>query len=234
MSSTRIRSSHPTRANPFLEEKTHMKKIATKSLVGIAAVVLFAAEASAQMCNGTAAFSVGKMRAGVGSSFPSNATSFDGEFAYGAASGMYGGVTVSMLDAEGAPESATVFGVNGGKALTVGAKKNVEVCPQILASFGSYPGDVSTMDIGGGVTFGTTLDASKSFGLQPFGGAYLVRNSIEAAGFEGSDTNLSLALGAGFIFSKKWTVRPVMNIPVTADGAETTFGIMGSLNFGKR
>jgi hypothetical protein len=209
-----------------------MRKIAS-TLVGLAVVAL-STEASAQMCNGTAPFSVGKMRAGVEMAFPENATSFNGEFAYGTASGLYGGATVRMIDAEGSSESATVYGVNGGKAMTVGSAKKVEMCPQLLASFGAYPGDVSTMDLGGGVTFGTTLDASKSFGLQPFGGAYLIRNSIEAGPIEASETNLSLALGAGFIFSKKWTVRPIVNIPVTQDGADATFGIMGSVNFGKR
>lgn len=210
-----------------------MKKIASTTLVGLAAVVLTAADLSAQMCNGTAPFSVGKMRAGVGLSFPSDAMSIDGEFAVGSKSGLYGGVTASLVDMDNVNESATIFGLNGGKEMVTGAKKNIAFCPQLLVGFGSYPGDVSTLDIGGGVSFGTKMDASTSFELIPFGGAFLVRNRVEVGTASASETNLALNLGAGFVFNKKWTVRPMIFIPITADNADATFGVMGSLNFGK-
>jgi hypothetical protein len=210
-----------------------MKKIASTTLVGLAAVVLTAGNLSAQMCNGTAPFSVGKMRAGVGLSFPSDAMSIDGEFAIGANSGLYGGATASLISIDNVDDNATLFGLNGGKEMVTGAKKNIAFCPQLLVQFGSYPGDFSTMDIGGGVTFGTKMDASTSFELIPFGGAFLVRNSFDAGTIDGSETNLGLTVGAGFIFNKKWTVRPMISIPITADNADATFGVMGSVNFGK-
>lgn len=210
-----------------------MKKIASTTLVGLAAVVLTAADLSAQMCNGTAPFSVGKMRAGVGLTFPSDAMSIDGEFAVGSKSGLYGGVTASLVSMDNVDDNATIFGLNGGKEMVMGAKKNIAWCPQLLASFGSYPGDVSTMDIGGGVSFGTKMDASTSFELIPFGGGFLVRNSVDVGSASASETNLYINLGAGFIFSKKWSVRPMIMIPITADNADATFGVMGSVNFGK-
>jgi hypothetical protein len=208
-----------------------MRKIATTTMVGLA-LAFSASAAAAQMCNGTAPFSVGKMRVGVGLSFPSNVNQYDAEFAYGAASGLYGGVTASILKPSGSTESATVFGINGGKEMTAGTKKNIAMCPQLLVGFGSYPGDVSTLDLGGGVTFATKLDASKSFDLIPFGGAFLVRNSVSVGGASGSDTNLGLTLGAGFVFNKIWSVRPSFSIPLTADGADNVLSIMGSMNFG--
>jgi hypothetical protein len=209
-----------------------MKKIATTALVGLAAVTMSAADLSAQMCNGTAPFSVGKMRAGVGLSFPSDAMSVDGEFAFGGSGGLYGGVTASLIDFEDVDDSGSRIGLNGGKAMVIGTKKNIEMCPQLLVSFLSLPGDASGLDIGGGVTFGTKVDASKSFELIPFGGAFLVRNSIEVGPVEDSEVNLGLRLGAGFIFNSKWTIRPMLDVPLT-DG-DTMFGVMGSLNFGKR
>jgi hypothetical protein len=217
--------------NPF--HNGTMKKIASTTLLGLAAVVLTAADLSAQMCNGTAPFSAGKMRAGVGLSFPSDAMSIDGEFAVGSRSGLYGGVTASLISIDNVDGNGTSFGLNGGKAMVMGAKKNIEFCPQLLVGFGSLPGDISTLDIGGGVTFGTKMDASTSFDLIPFGGAFLVRNRVEVGTISGSETNLALSLGAGFVFSPKWTVRPYINIPITADNADATFGVMGSVNFGK-
>lgn len=208
-----------------------MKKIATTTLAGLA-LVFGASAASAQMCNGTAPFSAGKMRVGVGISFPSDANEYDGEFAVGSASGLYGGVTANLIQPSVGTENATVFGFNGGKEMTIGTKKNVGMCPQLLASFGSFPGDVSTTNFGGGVSFGTKMDASKSFDLIPFGGAFLVRSSAKSGGVSASDTNLGLTVGAGFVFNTKWSVRPMINIPLTQDNADATFGVMGSLNFG--
>lgn len=212
-----------------------MKKITTSSLVGISALVLAASNLPAQVCNGTAPFSIGHMRAGVGLTFPSNATSLDGEFAYGSASGLYGGATVNIIDSEASTESATVFGLNGGKAMPVGTKKTVQMCPQVFVNFGSYPADRSTMSLGGGASFGTTLKQT-SFDLVPFGSALLHRDSFDqtigTTKVEGSDTNLDVVLGAGFVFSKKWTVRPFLIVPLTND-RKSAFGVMGSINFGK-
>jgi hypothetical protein len=206
-----------------------MKKIATTTLAGLA-LVFGASVASAQMCNGTAPFSAGKMRVGVGITFPDGFDQYDGEFAVGSASGLYGGVTASLLSF--ASESGTNIGFNGGKEMTIGTKKNVAMCPQLRAAFGSLPGDVSTTDFGAGVSFGTKMDASKSFDLIPFGGAFLDRSSVKVGGASGSDTNLGLLVGAGFVFNTKWSVRPMINIPLTADNADATFSVMGSLNFG--
>ena len=126
-----------------------MKKIATTTLVGLA-LVFGASAASAQMCNGTAPFSAGKMRVGVGIAFPSDANEYDGEFAVGSASGLYGGITAGLIQPSVGTENATVFGFNGGKEMTIGTKKNVAMCPQLQAAFGSFPGDVSTTQFGGG------------------------------------------------------------------------------------
>jgi hypothetical protein len=184
------------------------------------------------MCNGTAPFSVGKMRVGAGLSFPSDANQYDAEFAFGSASGLYGGVTGSILKPSGATDNITFLGLNGGKEMTMGTKKNIAACPQLLVRFGSFPGDASSMDLGGGMTFATQVDASKSFDLIPFGGAFLERNSVKVGSVSSSDTNLGLTLGAGFVFNKVWSVRPSINIPLTADGADNVISIMGSLNFG--
>ncbi|HET9425957.1 MAG TPA: hypothetical protein VFO55_11335 [Gemmatimonadaceae bacterium] len=218
-----------------------MKRIATSSLVGLSALVIAASNASAQMCNGTASFSAGRMRAGVGLSFGDGYSTIDGEFAYGARSGLYGGATLNLIDYENTTESATGFGLNGGKAMLIGTAKKVEMCPQVVLNFSSGPNvgttEISSSSLGAGVSFGTLMNASTSFDLVPFGGAFIRRNAMEVTNgtttAEDSDVDLDLAVGAGFVFGKKWTLRPAISIPVTADGADPVFQIMGSLNFGK-
>lgn len=202
--------------------------------------MLAATDVSAQMCNGTAPFSVGKMRAGAGLGFGNGATAINGEFAYGAKSGFYGGVTLGLLDLENSTEGQTNFGLNGGKSSMIGATKKIEMCPQLLIGFSSGPNvgttDVSGMQFGAGASFGTKMDTKTSYDIIPFGAAYLIRSSSKVSNgtttLEGSSTDLSIGLGAGFVFNQKWTLRPSIGIPLTGNGADPTFSVMGSMNFG--
>jgi hypothetical protein len=217
-----------------------MNRIAS-GLVGLSALVLSASTLSAQMCNGTAPFSVGPMRAGAGLEFGNRYTGIDGEFAYGDKSGWYGGATLALIDYENTTEGATRIGLNGGKTMVVGTAKKVEMCPQVvlsrLSGSSSATVDYSTNTIGGGASFGTRLDASKSFELYPFGLALLHRDAFEQTNSglitESSDTNLDITLGAGFVFKRKWTVRPMIFIPITDNNSRSAFTVMGSINFGK-
>src|SRR5437868_2443518 len=130
-----------------------MKKIATTTLVGLA-IALSASDLSAQVCNGTAPFSAGKMRAGIDLQFPSNATTYGADFAVGSASGLYGDVNVGMMSPSGGGDAATLFGVNGGKEIAIGAKKNISTCPQLFFNRVQFPNSAgSTNSFGGGVTF---------------------------------------------------------------------------------
>src|SRR3954471_10816741 len=96
----------PRNSNPL---QKHMKKIATTTLVGLAAVALCAADLSAQICDGIAPFSAGNMRVGAGIRMPSGGNIFDGEFAMGAKSGLYGGARISMTDPD-VGDGTTSFG----------------------------------------------------------------------------------------------------------------------------
>jgi hypothetical protein len=206
-----------------------MKKIASTTLVGLAAVVLTAANLSAQACNGTASFSAGKMRAGAGVRMPDGATIIDGEFAVSSSTGLYGGANIALIDPENtAADGTTVFGGFLGKTMFVDAKKTVEMCPQGYVQFGEN----STNAFGVGVSFGRTF-AQTSFDVVPYGSAMLSRDDYGAA----DDINFTLAGGVGFVLSKKWTIRPYLTLPLTdfgplTNGTDSVFGIMGFLNFG--
>ena len=127
-----------------------MKKIASSTLVGLAAVVLTAANLSAQVCNGTAPFSAGKMRVGAGVRMPDGGTFLDGEFAVGTKSGLFGGANISLFDPEVAgADGSTFFGGFLGKTMMIDAKKTVEMCPQGFLMLGD-----DFNQFGGGVSFG--------------------------------------------------------------------------------
>ncbi|MEO5567301.1 MAG: hypothetical protein ABIR92_02340 [Gemmatimonadaceae bacterium] len=200
-----------------------MNRIATSSLVGLAALVFAAADLSAQICNGTAPFSAGRLRAGAGIRMPNGGTIFDGEFAVGAASGLYGGATVSLYDPSGIGGNSTVVGGFVGKSMLVDQKKTLELCPQFFLQIGEQ----STNSFGGGVTLGRSFKQS-SFDIVPFGGAFLHRDDNGVT----SDFNIDLQVGAGFVLNKVWTIRPVLNLPLTNNG-DSVLGIMAFLNFGK-
>jgi hypothetical protein len=206
-----------------------MKKIASATLVGLAAVVLTAADLSAQACNGTAPFSTGKMRAGAGIRMPDGATVFDGELALSSSSGLYGGPAISLIDPENAAaDGTTVFGGFLGKTMFVDAKKTVEMCPQGYVQFGEN----STNAFGVGVSFGRTF-AQTSFDIVPYGSAMLSRDDYGPT----DDINITLAGGAGFVLNKKWTIRPYLTLPLTdfgplTNGSDSVFGVMAYLNFG--
>lgn len=192
------------------------------TLVGFTALVLCAADLSAQVCNGIAPFSAGKMRIGAGVQMPDGATILNGEFAVGTKSGWFGGANISMIDPEGTADGSTAFGGFIGKPMMVDAKKTIELCPQGFVMFGEN----STNSFGGGVSLGKTFSQT-SFDLIPFGAASLHRddNGLD------SDFNLDLIGGAGFVLNKKWTIKPFLTIPLTND-RDSLFGVMGYLNFG--
>jgi hypothetical protein len=205
-----------------------MRKIATTTLAGLAAVALSAANLSAQVCNGIAPFSAGNPRVGVGVRMPDGATVYDGEFAVSSSTGLYGGANVAIISPDGG-DSKTVVGGFLGKPMFFDAKKSVEACPQGFVQFGQN----STNAFGAGINFGRAF-AQTSFDIIPFGGATLSRDDYGPI----DDVNLTLQGGAGFVFAKKWTVRPYLILPLTdngplTSGSDAVFGIMGYLNLGK-
>lgn len=206
-----------------------MKKIATTTIAGLAALALCATDLSAQVCNGTAPFSAGNMRVGAGVRMPDGATVFDGEFAVSSSTGLFGGANIALIDPENsAADGTTVVGGFLGKPMFVDAKKTVEMCPQGFIQFGEN----STNAFGFGVSFGRTF-AQTSFDIVPFGSATLSRDDYGPV----DDMNITLQLGAGFVLNKKWTVRPYLTLPLTdsgplTNGGDSAFGIMGYLNLG--
>jgi hypothetical protein len=197
-----------------------MRKLALSTVfAGLVAV----SSASAQVCNGIAPFSAGKMRGGFGIQMPSGGTGYTGEFAVGTQSGWFGGANFTIFSPESSLlDNSTSVGGFIGKPMMVDAKKTIELCPQGFVSFGEN----STNVFGGMVNVGRTFSQT-SFDLIPFGGASLHHD--HAGSF--NEFNLDLDIGVGFVLNKVWTIRPTLNLPLTNNG-NSTFGVMGYYNFG--
>ena len=85
------RDPEPYNVTPYTLHPTNykMNKLALSAVV--AGLLVVTSSASAQVCNGIAPFSAGKMRGGFGVRMPNNSTIWDGEFAVGLRSGAFFG-----------------------------------------------------------------------------------------------------------------------------------------------
>jgi hypothetical protein len=41
-----------------------------------------------------------------------------------------------------------------------------------------------------------------------------------------------LTLGTGFVFNSRFSLNPSVSLPIGLDGASSSFGLMGAMNFG--
>jgi hypothetical protein len=42
-----------------------------------------------------------------------------------------------------------------------------------------------------------------------------------------------VTLGTGFVFNSRFSINPIISIPVGLDGSSTSFGLVGAMNFGR-
>jgi hypothetical protein len=212
-----------------------------KFLIVTALVAGVAATADAQICNGTAPFSAGKLRAGVGAEFPDGYKTYSGEVAWGLDNGTYLGGTVGRMTVNDTDLNAMDFGAKGGYEMRFESLPKFRVCPTASLGFMSGPdiGSIETTTIhyslGGSV--GSVLSASDNLAIIPSANLSWVgaRAKTEQGGTSAteSDSWLEARLGAGFVVSRAFTVAPIVTIPISHDGDETRFGFAASYNFGR-
>jgi hypothetical protein len=195
--------------------------------------------AAAQSCQGYTPFSVAPMRVTGDLIFGDNVTQYGATFAGGQAKpGLFGGVSVAGLKADHADQTAKSLGVFGGFSVPVSPTyPGLEFCP--VASFDHtwYP-DVAGASVSGNqVTLGGALGRpfvmSPTLNLVPYVDLRWVHASVSIGDINSSDSFGQLGIGAGFVFSKKVTVNPVLLVPIAEQSASTAFGISLGFNFGK-
>jgi hypothetical protein len=203
----------------------------TKQLLIVTALVAgVAVSADAQLCAGSASFSAGRMRAGVGAEFPAGGQAYGAGLTWSHRSGAYFGGQITRQDPNGAAESATDLQANVGYQTSFDGLGKARFCP--IGHFGitNRPNNqesVTHFALGG--TLGWTLSSSENMTLAPSLSTSWVHYSSGGV----SDSWIEATLGAGFIFNRDVTFTPMLRLPLNQDGADPTFGFSLSYNFGR-
>lgn len=203
----------------------------TRKLLTIAALMAcVAAAADAQLCEGTASFSAGRMRADAGAEFPTGGTAYGAGLTWGHQSGAYFGGQIMRQNPNGAAESATDLQASIGYQTSFDGLGKTRFCP--IGHFGmtQLPNNqesVTHYSLGG--SFGQALSSSDNMTLAPSLGVSWVHYSSGGV----SDSWIEATVGAGFIFNRDVTFTPMLRLPLNQDGADPTFGISLAYNFGR-
>ena len=212
-----------------------------KFLIVTALVAGVAATAEAQICAGTAPFTAGHMRVAAGAEFPEGMKSYGGEFAWGHQSGMYVGGSLGRTSYDGTEVSSLRFGGNAGYEMSFESMPKLRLCPVASLGYTNGPNEgtlkTSMIDYALGAAAGTVLPAGESITIVPsatlsWTGARLKVEDTGVSG-EASDSWFQARLAAGIVFNRAITVAPVVTIPLGQEGAESTFGLAASYNFGR-
>lgn len=212
-----------------------------KFLLVTALVAGVATTAEAQICAGTAPFTAGNMRLGVGAEFPDGAKTYGGEFAYGLDNGMYLGATVARWAADEVDDvNALQFAGNGGYEMRFESMPKIRVCPTAHLGYTSGPeilgANAKTLSYGFGAAVGGALSASDNLAIVPSAHLRWTGYRMSVDGVDGSETDsgTDARLSAGFVFNRVFTIAPTIDIPIGGeDGEESTFGFVASWNFGR-
>jgi hypothetical protein len=201
-----------------------------KFLIVTALTACVAASAQAQLCAGSASFSAGRMRAGVGAEFPAGGKAYGAGLTWSHQSGAYFGGQLTRQDPNGGAETATDLQANVGYQTSFDGLGKARFCP--IGHFGitSRPNNqesVTHYALGG--TLGWVLSSSDNVTLAPSLGGSWVHYSSGGV----SDSWVEATLGAGFIFNRDVTFAPMLRLPLNQDGADPTFGFSLSYNFGR-
>jgi hypothetical protein len=212
-----------------------------KFLIVTALVAGVAATAEAQICAGTAPFSAGKMRVGVGAEFPQGEKNYGGGLTYGHSSGAYLGGVVTRADDNSSTQSAMDYSANLGYEMSFDAAPKLRFCP--TGHFGMQKGpnagttEISVTHYGAGGAVGGVLSSSDNLAIVPSLGVNWVHTSQKTTTGNTSntvsDSYMQATLSAGFIINRDVTFAPMVRIPLNTDGAESHFGFSLAYNFGR-
>ena len=210
-------------------------------LTVVAALSLAAAlPLDAQLCAGTASFTSGRMQVGGQIISNDDYSSYGVGLTMGNARGLYGGPQIANNNYDVLEESGLWIGASGGYQLRP-HRAGFQICPVARLGLGLGPDniggsdvDMSIRELAAGAIIGKVVYREPSLQLIPTGGLSIVNRSVEIANAEDSETFFSLDFGAGILLSQAFTIRPMISIPMGADGVEESYSLGISYNFGRR
>lgn len=203
--------------------------------------------AQAQACMGMTSMAAMPMNLLVGAEFTDGAKSWNARFGFGS-SIMFGGVSGSITDFDGADGTAKTIGADGGLSYVAGPSRNILVCPIANLSYTMNPdieilGDSygsSVTSGGAGLAVGATVRAGATMSLIPFAALQAVYSRLDIDDLPGIETDADsetygiLSGGLSFVLTEMVLIRPIINIPLGLDNADPSYGIGVAFSFGGR
>lgn len=216
----------------------------TALLTSLTLLLAAAAPLQAQRCLGFPGFANQPLRLDGRLETGGHRTDLSADLAFGQAAGLFGGAGLGVADFDGSSRSALLVNGEIGTQLALGTPSRTspgaQLCPVATLQYRNGPNtdtvDQNGIDLRGGVSLGTSLPMAPSVRVAPFGTvsfAY-VRATVDAgrASATADDVGGVIDLGAGFIFTERFTVRPKVSIPVGFDDSDARFGIAIGYSFG--
>jgi outer membrane protein with beta-barrel domain len=216
-------------------------------VVSLALLAIVRSQAVAQSCQGLASFTAGQMQVAGNAQFGDLRNSFGGGVSYGLPSGLYAGANLSTTSFDGVDQSSLGIGANVGYQMTLGKAGKIALCPVARLAIGMGPDDEafdlnsSSTDMHFGLAVGTSMGTNPRMRILPTAGLGLqyTKFKVEDTGpggstDEASETYPLARLGVGFIFNQQISVRPTIDIPISSDLNETSFGVTVGYNFGSK
>jgi len=207
-------------------------------------LALAAAPLHAQRCLGFPGFGGQPLRVDGRLATGDRHTDLAADLAFGQAAGAFGGVGIGVADYDNSNRSALLVSGEIGTQVPLGTptrtSAGAQLCPVASLQYRAGPNtdavDRSGLDLRGGVSLGTSLPMAQSTRFAPYGTvSFAYRRATVDAGRErltSDDVGGVIDLGAGFIFTNRFTVRPSVSIPVGFDDTDARFGLAVGFNFG--
>ncbi len=213
-------------------------------MLSLALPFYLTAQAAAQTCVGMPSFSSGQMQIAGGGQFADGVSSFGGTFGYGTPKALYGKAGVGTTSYDAFDGSSFDFNVGGGYQIPLHTSRTAELCPVANLSIGSGPKDVlgtgtdiSSRTLAFGASVGALLGRSPQLRILPNASFQFANTRASADDGTGSASDSQsyalLTLGTGFVFNSRFSLNPSINFPIGLDGGDTSFGLMGAMNFGR-
>jgi hypothetical protein len=220
-----------------------MRRFLGLALVGV--LVAVPAAVRAQTCGGMASFSTGPFRAGGGVGLANSVTNFNANLNAGSQYGPFGGVSVGRSDVEGAANSGTVLGLDGGYSFELNPRRTAKFCPIAGFTYTSGPdvgaADSSSRSVSFGGSFGGLIHTQSTVTLAPFVSAsFIDLKRTRTVRSNGNSTSASdqyglITVGSGFVLNRILTIQPAVAFPVAVDPGfrdDAIFSLAFGVNFG--
>jgi hypothetical protein len=207
-------------------------------------LTLLSTQAAAQTCVGMPSFSSGHMQLAGGGTFADGTSSFGGTFGYGTPKALYGKAGIGTTSYDGFDGSSFDLSLGGGYQIPLKASRVAQLCPVANLTIGSGPNDIlgagvdmSSRTFAFGAAVGALVGHSSQVNILPNASFQFANTRISmddgTTSAAGSESYALLTLGTGFVFNSRFSVNPSISIPMGLDGGNTSFGLMGAMNFGR-